>query len=344
MTKTNNTDRPVIYPFAALVGQERMKLALILNVIDPSLSGVLIRGEKGTAKSTAVRGLAELLPEKQVARGCEFNCPPDPVSELCPRCRERWDSGEEVAGAGVRVQVVELPVGATEDRVLGTLDLEAAIKSGEKSFSPGLLAQANRNILYVDEVNLLDDHLVDILLDSAAMGINSVERESISFSHPARFTLVGTMNPEEGEIRPQLLDRFGLCVAVEGLSDPAQRVEIIRRRLDFEADPAAFAAQWAAEGRKLTERMTLAAGLIDQIEISGGILDRAVDISLAAGTDGHRADLVMIKAARASAAFHGRTAISDEDLATAARLTLPHRIKRRPFEEMVFDIDSLLAQ
>ncbi len=337
-------DAPIAYPFVALVGQEQMKLALILNVIDPTLSGVLIRGEKGTAKSTAVRGLAELLPEYEVAAGCPFNCPPDPKADLCPDCRAKWRAGEKVPSAKARVKVVELPVGATEDRVLGALDLEAAIKTGRKSFSPGLLAAANRNILYVDEVNLLDDHLVDILLDSAAMGVNSVERESISYTHPARFTLVGTMNPEEGELRPQLLDRFGLCVLVEGIDDPAQRAEVVKRRLEFEADPASFARKWLDQGRELTERMVRAGRLLNRVEIDDAVLDEAVRITLSVGTDGHRADLTMVKTARALAAFEGRQEITTDDLLTAARLTLPHRIKRKPFEEMVFDIDELMGR
>jgi len=334
---------PAVYPFPALVGQEPMKLALILNVIDPSLSGVLIRGEKGTAKSTAVRGLAEILPALSRAQGCPFNCPPDPKAELCPDCRTRWEEGQGPEPVKARVQVVELPVGATEDRVLGSLDLEEAIKAGRRSFSPGILARANRNILYVDEVNLLDDHLVDILLDSAAMGVNTVEREGVSFSHPARFTLVGTMNPEEGELRPQLLDRFGLCVQVEGIDDPAQRAEVVRRRLEFEARPKAFIRAHARTGRELTRRIGAARRLLPKVGVGEEILAEAVRISLKAGTDGHRADLTMIKAARARAAFEGRAQVDLEDLKAAAGLALPHRLKRKPFEEMVFDLEEVLG-
>jgi len=337
------TENQPVFPFAALVGQEMMKTALILNIIDPSLSGVLIRGEKGTAKSTAVRGLAELLPELKVAQGCPYNCPSDPRADLCPECRRRWQDGEAVEAVKSKVKVVELPVGATEDRVLGTLDLEEAITAGRRSFSPGLLAQANRNILYVDEVNLLDDHLVDILLDSAAMAVNTVEREGISFSHPARFTLVGTMNPEEGELRPQLLDRFGLCVQIAGLDDAASRAEVVRRRLAFEAGPESFARAWRRQGRDLARRLARARRLIKKVRLGEDILDQAVAISLRAGTDGHRADLTMIKAARALAAFEGRRETARQDLFLAARLALPHRVKRRPFEEMVFDLDELLA-
>lgn len=335
---------PINYPFTALVGQEPMKLALILNVIDPSLSGVLIRGEKGTAKSTAVRSLADLLPTYPAVDGCPFNCSPLAEADMCPDCRAALERGELPDTVHRRVRVIELPVGATEDRVLGSLDLEAAITTGRRAFSPGLLAAANRNILYVDEVNLLDDHLVDILLDSAAMGVNTVERESVSFSHAARFTLVGTMNPEEGELRPQLLDRFGLCVQVTGLTEPKDRAEVVARRLAFEADPAGFAQTWAAAGQELTDRMAAAAELLPRVELAPDLLDRAVAISLTVGTDGHRADLTMIKAARALAAFGGRRSITPADLAQAARLTLPHRVKRKPFEEMVFDLDEVLAK
>lgn len=344
MTKKAKTDNgPAVYPFPALVGQEPMKLALILNVIDPSLSGVLIRGEKGTAKSTAVRGLAEILPALSQARGCPFNCPANPKAELCPECRAGWEEGQGPEPVKARVQVVELPVGATEDRVLGSLDLEEAITAGRRAFSPGILARANRNILYVDEVNLLDDHLVDILLDSAAMGVNTVEREGVSFSHPARFTLVGTMNPEEGELRPQLLDRFGLCVQVEGIDDPAQRAEVVRRRLEFEARPKSFVRAHARAGRKLAQRVSAARRLLPRVEVGDGILSQTVGISITAGTDGHRADLTMIKAARARAAFEGRRQVDQEDLQEAARLALPHRLKRKPFEEMVFDLEEILG-
>ena len=335
--------KPLNFPFTALVGQDDMKTALILNVIDPSLSGVLIRGEKGTAKSTAVRGLADLLPETETAKGCRFNCPPDPKADVCPECRERYDGGEEIPGHPYRTRVVELPVGATEDRVLGTLDIEKAITEGVKEFSPGLLAQANRNILYVDEVNLLDDHLVDILLDSAAMGVNVVEREGVSYAHPARFTLVGTMNPEEGELRPQLLDRFGLCVQVEGVARADDRAEVVKRRLAFEANPEKFTRSYNRAGKALTRKMTKAGRLLKRVNLPDERLDQVVRISLAVGTDGHRADLTMIKAARALAAFDGRREITEEDVDRAARLALPHRIKRKPFEEMVFDLEEILA-
>src|SRR5438094_7737694 len=229
------------YPFTAIVGQERMKMALVLNAINPAIGGVLIRGEKGTAKSTAVRALARLLPDQVVVEGCHFGCHPEDLETLCSDCRDRLGDGEDpLPETTRRMRVVELPINASEDRVVGTIDLEAALKEGSKRFEPGVLAEANRNILYVDEVNLLDDHIVDVLLDAAAMGVNVVEREGVSVMHPSRFILVGTMNPEEGELRPQLLDRFGLCVDVEGIRDLEQRVAIVEKRAAWEDDPSKF--------------------------------------------------------------------------------------------------------
>ena len=233
-----------VFPFTAIVGQDLMKQALILNAINPAIGGVLIRGEKGTAKSTAVRSLTKLLPGLDVVADCRYGCPPDDADLQCSECTVRVESGETLPRGRRRMRVVELPINASEDRVVGAIDIEAAIKRGEKEFEPGVLAEANRNILYVDEVNLLDDHIVDVLLDAAAMGQNTVEREGVSVSHPSRFILVGTMNPEEGELRPQLLDRFGLCVDVEGIRDVRQRVEIVERREAFEEDPTAFAARF----------------------------------------------------------------------------------------------------
>src|SRR6266498_542717 len=229
------------YPFTAIVGQDEMKLALVLNAINPTIGGVLIRGEKGTGKSTAVRALARLLPDQKVVEGCHFGCHPDDPEDWCADCRERATMGA-LPVATRRMRVVELPINASEDRVVGTIDLEAALKEGSRRFEPGVLAEANRNILYVDEVNLLDDHMVDVLLDAAAMGVNTVEREGVSVSHPSRFILVGTMNPEEGELRPQLLDRFGLCVDVEGIRDLEQRVAIVEQRAHWEDDPTGFYA------------------------------------------------------------------------------------------------------
>lgn len=329
-----------IYPFPALVGQETMKTALVLTVINPALGGVLVRGEKGTAKSTAVRGLAELMPEIEVVKGCRFNCDPAVPDRFCPDCGER----SKIETDRRPVRVVELPVGATEDRVLGTLDLEGALAEGTRRFDPGILAAANRGILYVDEVNLLDDHLVDVLLDAAAMGVNIVEREGISFSHPAAFTLVGTMNPEEGELRPQLLDRFGLCVKVEGLSDPLLRQEVIVRRLAFDADADGFADNWINAGQELGKRIEQARKLLPAMETPETVLRRAVDICLALGVDGHRGDLTVIKTALTLAAFEGRTVVSLGDIDRAAELALPHRVRRRPFQEVEFGVLERLKE
>lgn len=326
------------YPFPAIVGQEKMKQALILNTINPAISGVLIRGEKGTAKSTAVRSLAEILPEIEVIEGCRFQL--DPVTEYEQYRALSAAAGDTPLPAGQpavsrrRIEVVELPVGATEDRLVGTLDLEHALKKGEKRVEPGLLARAHRNILYVDEVNLLDDHLVDLLLDSAAMGINTIEREGISFSHPARFTLVGTMNPEEGELRPQLLDRFGLCVQVGGISTTADRVEIMERRLAFENDPEAFARSWQHSCDDLTAKIDAARRLLPEVTISRRILEEVAQSCIEVGVDGHRGDIIMVKTARTLAAFDGRTEVGDDDVHAAAELVLPHRIRRQPLMDI----------
>ena len=320
------------YPFSAIVGQELMKQALLLNVVNPRLGGVLIRGEKGTAKSTAVRALASLLPEIDVAAGCPFACKPQ-SSDLCADCIVKAEVGTLVS-ARRRIRVVDLPVGATEDRVLGTLDLEAAIKKGEKTFEPGILAEAHRGILYVDEVNLLDDHIVDVLLDAAAMGVNTVEREGVSFSHPARFVLVGTMNPEEGELRPQLLDRFGLCVQVEGILDIDKRVEVVRRRAAFEDNPAGFARDWEDRERQVAERVERARALLPRVGFPDELLRLVAQIAVDMGVDGHRADLVMMKTAKTMAALDGRDIATREDVGLAAELALPHRMRKKPFQDI----------
>ena len=328
------------YPFTAIVGQERMRLALVLNVINPALGGVLIRGEKGTAKSTAVRALAELMPTMQAVKGCPFGC--DPAgTELCPECEARLASGEKLETVERRMRVVDLPVSATEDRVVGTLDIEYAIKKGEKRFESGLLAQANRNILYVDEVNLLDDHVVDVLLDAAAMGVNTIEREGISYSHPARFTLVGTMNPEEGDLRPQLLDRFGLVVDVTGENDKAQRALVVQRRLEYEESPERFAQTYADAQRRLAERITAAKALLPQVHFDNSITMLAVSLSIALGVDGHRADITMLKTAMTICAYEGRTEVTVEDLERAAVFVLPHRMRRNPFDSGVLDESTI---
>ena len=316
------------YPFAALVGQEELKTALLLNLVDPRLGGVLLQGEKGTAKSTAVRGLAALMDEVEVAEGCPFHCRMN-EENLCDECR----SNPHRHGVPYRRKVVELPVSATEDRVVGTLNLERALKEGVKAFEPGLLAQANGNILYVDEINLLEDHIVDVLLDSAAMGVNTVEREGVSYSHPARFVLVGTMNPEEGDLRPQLLDRFGLMVEVRGETDAAARKEVIHRRLAFETDPAGFCASFEPEQEKLRGRIARAQEILPQIALPEPLFDTVARVCTTLRVDGHRADITMLKAARALAALDGRMEAEQKDLMKAAKLVLPHRLRRAPFEQ-----------
>jgi len=324
---------PVVFPFTAIVGQEPMKRALILNAINPQIGGVLIRGERGTAKSTAARALAALLPEIAVVADCPYSCDPHDLVSQCDGCRERVAQGERLPAARRRIRMIDLPVSATEDRVVGTLDIERAIQCGERAFEPGVLAAANRGLLYADEVNLLDDHVVDVLLDSAAMGVNVVEREGISFSHPARFILVGTMNPEEGELRPQLLDRFGTCVQITSLPDPADRVAIIERRVAYEQDPVAFRAAWEGEEQRLSERIAQARTLLPRVTYTADDLYAIASLCAEMEVDGHRSDIVILKASLAHAAFEGRTAIGDRDILLAAELALPHRLKKRPFQD-----------
>lgn len=331
----------MIFPFTAIVDQEEMKLGLILNVIDPAIGGVLIMGEKGTAKSTAVRALAELLPEIEVLKGCRFNCSPD--GPFCSDCLEKIQKNGEPEFERKKMRVVELPLGVTEDRVVGSLDIEHAIKKGEKRFEPGILADANRNFLYVDEVNLLEDHIVDLLLDSAAMGINTVEREGISFTHPAKFILVGTMNPEEGELRPQLLDRFGLCVQVNSLKDKALRVEVLKRKAEFDDDPEGFLKKWQKSQQELAQKIINAKEGLKNVAITEEALSAVVDITAELNLDGHRADIVMLKSARAYAAFNGKTEITTQDIKKIAPMALRHRLKRLPFEDITAEAEKLNA-
>ncbi|UYZ40714.1 MAG: putative cobaltochelatase [Candidatus Methanospirare jalkutatii] len=326
--------RRKILPFTAIVGQEDMKLALILNAINPAIGGVLIRGEKGTAKSTAVRALAELLPEIEVVRGCPFNCNPYDEREMCDACYERKKRGETLEVVRRKMPVVELPLGATEERVVGTLDVERAIKEGIKALEPGILADANRGILYIDEVNLLDDHVADILLDAAAMGVNVVEREGISVAHPSKFILIGTMNPEEGELRPQLLDRFGLQVEVESIEDVEKRVEIARAVERFEADPEGFAEAFKEKQEVLKARILRAKALLKSVSISDDLLRYVARTCVELGIKTHRAEIVVARTAKTIAAFNGRTEVIKEDVERAMLLALPHRMRRRPFEPL----------
>ena len=316
------TDLRRTFPFSAIVGQERMKLALVLNAINPSIGGVLIRGEKGTAKSTAVRALARLLPEQEVVEGCRFGC--SPLGELCWECAARQEQGP-LPGTLRRMRVVELPINASEDRVVGTIDLEAALREGQRRFEPGVLAEANRNILYVDEVNLLDDHIVDVLLDAAAMGVNTVEREGVSVSHPSRFILVGTMNPEEGELRPQLLDRFGLCVDVEGIRDLDQRVEISLRADAFRTGEAAFTERWAAADQEIASRLATALAVLPRVRVETPQAQLISRICLRAHVLGHRADVVTERTTRAISAWRQHPTPTGDDVYDAAELALAHR-------------------
>lgn len=335
-----------VYPFTAIVGQERMKRALILNAVSPQIGGVLIRGERGTAKSTAARALAALLPDIVVIADCHFGCDPLRPNEWCDECRFRHGDGQ-LTTIVRKTSFIDLPVSATEDRVVGTLDIEQAIQKGEKHFEPGILASANRGLLYVDEVNLLDDHVVDLLLDSAAMGVNVVEREGISFSHPAKFILVGTMNPEEGDLRPQLLDRFAFAVQIKGLLDPELRMQIMERRISFESDPEAFIAKWQVQEKELSDKIELARERVNQVRYSRRDLASIAGLTSAMKVDGHRADLVILRGAQAHAAFHGRLSIADEDIILAAELALPHRIKARPFQDTAisaYDLEERLDQ
>ncbi|MFC8275394.1 putative cobaltochelatase [Streptomyces sp. NPDC057271] len=324
------------YPFTAVVGMDDLRLALSLNAVSPAVGGVLVRGEKGTAKSTAVRALADLLPEVPVVAGCRFSCDPGAPDPGCP------DGPHGTAPASARpARMVELPVGASEDRLVGALDIERALSEGVKAFEPGLLADAHRGILYVDEVNLLHDHLIDLLLDAAAMGSSYVEREGVSVRHAARFLLVGTMNPEEGELRPQLLDRFGLTVEVAASREPEQRVEVVRRRLAYDDDPAAFAARWAGEESALRERIVAARALLPDVVLGDAALLQIAATCAAFEVDGMRADIVMARTATALAAWAGRTEVTSEDVRQAALLALPHRRRRNPFDSPGLDEDKL---
>ena len=332
------------FPFTAIVGQSNMKLALLLNTINPKIGGVLIRGKKGTAKSTAVRSLAALLPEVAVLQGCPYSCSPEARQGLCQWCQSGANDNPPV---NRQVRIVDLPVGATEDRLVGSLDIEQAIKSGDRSFEPGLLAATHRGILYIDEVNLLNDHLVDVLLDAAAMGRNYVEREGISVTHGAEFILVGTMNPEEGDLRPQLLDRFGLAVEVEGTLSGEERREVVLRRIAYESDAFKFMARWRKEEQRERRRLLRSQRLLPRVSVGDDILTLITDICAEFEVDGMRGDIVMYKTASTIAAYEGRTKVSVEDVRQAAQLALLHRQRRQPFQQpqMVTEqLDSMIDE
>ncbi len=320
------------YPFSAIVGQDEMKRALILAAIDPAIGGVLVFGDRGTGKSTAVRGLAGLLPPMRVAGDCRYNCEPDDRSRYCDRCRDQAKTGM-LKHRQVAVPVIDLPLGATEDRVAGALDLEKALVSGEKAFEPGLLAGAHRGFLYIDEVNLLEDHLVDLLLDVAASGVNIVEREGLSVRHPARFVLVGSGNPEEGELRPQLLDRFGLSVDVASPKDIPSRVEVVKRRDAFDRDSAGFHQRWKRREAALRSGIVKARNRLATVETPDAVIEFASALCLALGVDGLRGELTLMRTARALAALHARPEVGTEDVRAIAVPALRHRLRRDPLDE-----------
>lgn len=320
------------FPFSAIVGQDEMKLALLIAAVDPTIGGVLVFGHRGTGKSTAVRALAALLPKMKVVEGCPYHCDPESDPSSCPSCSEIPASKTRKART-LPVPVVDLPLGATEDRVVGALDLERALTRGEKAFEPGLLAQAHRGFLYIDEVNLLEDHLVDLLLDVAASGENVVEREGISVRHPARFVLIGSGNPEEGELRPQLLDRFGLSVDVTTPTELGTRVEVVRRRDQFERDPTHFMEKWKRKDGKLRRQIQDAKARLDEVAVGEAALERAAQLCMALGTDGLRGELTLIRAARAVASLSGDAAVDDEHLKQVAPSALRHRLRRDPLDD-----------
>ncbi len=336
MNQPISSNQDTIFPFSAIVGQERMKLALILNAINPAIGGVLIRGEKGTAKSTAARSLAALLPQIEVVTGCPYSCEPTAPFAGCDFC-----AGEQRRAVGRQVRLVELPVSATEEAVVGTLDIEAAIREGSRRFEPGLLAAAHRGILYIDEVNLLNDHVVDVLLDSAAMGRNFVEREGISFSHPAQFLLIGTMNPEEGDLRPQFIDRFGLAVEIDHIRDAERRADVIRRRIAYESAPGAFQEGWSDTEATERKRIADAKALLPSVTVDDAILTFIARLCAEHEVDGLRADIVIYKAAQTLAAYRGRSSVTPDDVLTVAEMALLHRMRRQPFDDPEMNRDKL---
>src|SRR3972149_8176053 len=344
MEKMYHVER-VLYPFAALVGQENMKLALILNAINPQVGGVLIRGEKGTGKSTSVRALTEVLPKVDVVKGCPFSCNPHIFTELCPYCKEKVLEKAEAGGKRIevakrRIKVVDLPLGSTEDRLLGSLDLEKAVKLGKKELEPGILAEVNQGILYIDEINLLDDHVIDVILDASTSGVNVVEREGISFSHPSRFILVGTMNPEEGELRPQLLDRIALHIDVKGIKSVDERVKITILRNEFEKDPMAFSKKFEKQREELRKKTITTQKLMEKVKTEESLLRIICNICNELEVEGHRPDAMIVKTVKTLAAFRGKKRITRDDVKEAVKLILPFRTRKTMFksDEKTVDI------
>lgn len=321
----------MLFPFSAIVGQDKAKLALICNAIDPTIGGVLLSGDKGTGKSTMVRALSQVLPEIEVVEGCVFNCDPRNVFEMCDSCKGKAERGE-IKVVKRKMRVIDLPLSVTLDRLVGTIDVSRALREGIRALQPGILAEANRNILYIDEVNLLEDYVADVLLDAAAMGWNVVEREGISLRHPSKFILVGSMNPEEGELRPQLLDRFGMFVAIEASQNVEERIEIVRRVQEFQRDLRAFYEKYRSQDEMLKERILKAKELLNRVEIEDDLLKLMVETIVRLGIKTHRAEITTVKAAKAIAAFEGRRKVSVEDIDKAMELTLPHRLKSKPFQ------------
>lgn len=325
--------RRLVYPFSAIVGQSELKLALLLNAINPRIGGLLIRGQKGTGKSTSVRSLADILPEISVVKGCPFNCSPTDPTNMCPICLEKYESGMNHGVERKTMNVVSLPIGATEDRVIGSLDIEKAIGEGIRALQPGLLADANQNILYIDEVNLLPDHITDSILDVAPSGWNIIEREGISVAHPSRFILIGTMNPEEGELRPQLADRFALHISVESIYDQGERTEIVKRNLAFGDDPVGFSRLWLGEQEKLRKSILQAKELLKVVEVPEWLIRAVASADIGLHVDGHRPDIAAIRAAKTLAALEGRKDVTAEDVLRVANMSVGFRTRGGGFEE-----------
>ena len=325
--KATYGDLRTVFPFTAIVDQERLKLALLLNAINLRIGGILIRGAKGTGKSTAVRALVDLLPDVEVVEDCPFRCSPSDPTNMCEVCRSRVEGGETLPVASRRMEIVELPIGATEDRVVGTLNIERAIREGVRALEAGILAEANQNVLYVDEINLLPDHITDVILDAAASGWNSVEREGISVQHPSRFILVGTMNPEEGELRPQLLDRMALHTEISTIRDPGLRIEVMKFNLEFEYNPIGFRERFQDRQKELMEKILRAKGILPKVSVPDRLLEVVAHMCIDLHADGHRPDITIVKAARTLAAFNGRDEIEPQDVLECAFLALSHRTR-----------------